>query len=386
MPIRPHPALLILALAGATAPALAAGVPAVAVQPRVFKRPRLPADASVPMNVPEDGAVRMPLVSGGAPGVARRINEAVWHAMLEGVPVPTGPGPSFSTRPDDLPQGTTTLDFTAALLPAATPRLLSLDFTGESCGAYCETFQVTRLFDLRDGRALSLGDLVSVEGLAAVGRRVDAERRRAYRKQLHDLGRASAQHGKKAKQDDDDTDDRIFLAQECLAQVDSQPATPQWLLSYRFALDGHGGLLLTVGRCSNHAMRALDDVGDITVAVAAKDLTPTLTPYGLAVLQQAGDAPPSAAPYARELHGRLGGMAITMQLDAPHDGADTRGWYAYDKYHTPIALSVHQDGDVLTAVEQAAAGGRFELRDAGGALLGTWSDAHGRKQRPVVLK
>ena len=55
-------------------------------------------------------------------------------------------------------------------------RQLSLGLDGEGCGAYCENFTYTRAFDLRDGRRLSLGDLLTPDGFADVGRRVDAAR------------------------------------------------------------------------------------------------------------------------------------------------------------------------------------------------------------------
>ena len=150
-----------------------------------------------------------------------------------------------------------------------------------------------------------------------------------------------------------------------------------------FALDGRGGLVLTRGRCSNHAMRALDDVDEVKTAIPAADLKAWLTPYGLAVVRQEGDAPPPAPFAGRELHGRLAGMAVTMRLEPPRDGADTRGSYEYDKFHAPIALTVRKEGSQLRAFEQA---GEFELAPAGGSLAGTWQDKDHRKRLPVILQ
>ena len=372
---------LVLALAAA-ASTFAAAAPPVAVQERVLVLPKLPAGADVPMNLPEEGAVKLPFVTGGAPGVAARINETVWRDMLDGAVAPTAPGKTWTPPADKLPQGTNSLAFTVNFLPAANPRLLSLGFSGEGCGAYCEGYSSTELFDLRDGRKVTLGDLLTIDGFAAVARRVDAERRRAYQEEVRAL-RAALKATSKGRKKDDDDDDRLTLNVDCLKQVDSQPTTPDYLVSDVFALDGRGGLVLTRGRCSNHAMRALDDVDEVKTAIPAADLKAWLTPYGLAVVRREGDAPPPAPFAGRELHGRLAGMAVTMRLEPPRDGADTHGSYEYDKFHTPIALTVRKEGSQLRAFEQA---GEFELTPAGGSLAGTWQDKDHRKRLPVILQ
>lgn len=243
------------------------------------------------MNLPEDGALTMPFVSGGAPGVARRINDTVWREVLDGTPAPTQPGDTFTPPPDQLPQGTVSLEYRAEFIPAAKPRWLSLDFSGEACGAYCEEFSHTRVFDLRDGRQLSLGDLLTVKGFTDVGRRVDAQRHRAYRQQVRLL--QVAQKNAKGQQDSENDDaDRLALNKECLKRVAAEPSTPEWLLSCSFKLNSRKELVLSVGRCSNHASRALDDVGDIVLTILAAALKTSLTPYGRAVVLQQGNAPP----------------------------------------------------------------------------------------------
>lgn len=387
MSIRLTRLVVALAVAGALSSVHAAPAAAtpLAVQERVLVLPKLPGDA--PMNLPQEGSVKLPFATGGAPGVAARINATVWREMLDGATAPTAPGKTWTPPADKLPQGTTSLEYTATLLPAPAPRLLALAFSGEGCGAYCETYTTTTLFDLRDGRRVFLTDLVSVDGFTALGHRVDAERKRAYETQARTLRAAikAAPRGKKKDADDDDGD-RLMLAQDCLKQVASQPSTAQSLLSADLTLDGHGGLALKLGRCSNHAMAALDDVGDITVKIPAAELQPALTPYGATLVRQDGDAPAPPPPLGRELHGRLGGLAITMKLEPLRDGVDTGGWYAYDKYRTHIALTVHKDGDTLRATEQTASQGRFDLTIAGGALAGTWTDKDDRKLLSVVAE
>ena len=286
--------VLTLAAASATVPAFAADTPPVKVQGRLLVLPPLPADSEVPMNVPQDGAVTMPWVVGGPPGVARRINDAVWREVLDIEPAPTQPGDTFTPPPDQLPQGTVSLTYSAAFIPAATPRLLSLDFSGEACGAYCEDFTHTRLFDLRDGRQLSLGDLLTAKGFADIGRRVDAQRRSAYRQQVRQLKAVLKSAPEDQNDSESDDADRLALNEECLRRVAAEPSTPDSLLSHSFKLNSRQALELSIGRCSNHASRALDDVGDITVTIPAAALKTLLTSYGRAVVPHQGDAQPPA--------------------------------------------------------------------------------------------
>jgi hypothetical protein len=296
--------VLALVAAGAMVPALAAGAQPVAVHPRMFVMPPLPADSEAPMNLPEDGALTMPFFSGGAPGVARRINETLWREMLDGAAAPTQPGNTFTPPPDQLPQGTVSLDYRAEFIPAAKPRWLSLDFSGEACGAYCENFTHTRVFDLRDGRQISLGDLLTAKGFATVGRRVDAQRRSAYRQQVRQLKAALRAEPRDQQDTETDDADRLALNEACLSRVAAEPSTPDWLLSYSFKINSRKEIVLSIGRCSNHASRALDDVGEITVTIPAADLKASLTPYGWAVVLQQGTAPPPADNAGRAPRGR----------------------------------------------------------------------------------
>ena len=75
-----------------------------------------------------------------------------------------------------------------------------------------------------------------------------------------------------------------------------------------------------------------------------------------------------------------------MKLEPLHEGADTQGWYAYDRYRTRIKLAVQLQGGQVVAVEQTASQGRFELTIAGGSLAGTWADKDRSKELPVVVQ
>jgi len=287
MPMTCRSLVVSIAAALLTAAASAAGVPPLAVQERALVLPSPRPGEDRPLNLPADGDVKLPFVTGGAPGVAAQINATVWSEMLDGAAAPKAPGKTFTPPADQLPQGTMSLAYEAHFMPPRSRRLLQLRFSGEGCGAYCESFDRALIFDLRDGRKLALADLLTADGLATVGRRADAERRRLYRQQIRDWQLAIRQNTAPKPDDVSDAEDRLFLNQECLKDVKRMPSTAERLKGdVHFTLDGRGGLVLWLGRCSNHAMRALDDVGEIKVAVRAAQLKASLTPYGRAVLQR----------------------------------------------------------------------------------------------------
>ncbi|MBU2410994.1 MAG: hypothetical protein KKC79_20375, partial [Gammaproteobacteria bacterium] len=140
MPTRTRSVVFAILCSSFAALSLAADLPQIKVQSRELVMPELPAGSERPMNLPEDGAIKMPFVTGGAVGVAGRINDSVWRDMLDGLPAPSTPGRTFTPPPDRLPQGTISLDYTTRFIPKTQPRLLSLAFSGEGCGAYCEDY------------------------------------------------------------------------------------------------------------------------------------------------------------------------------------------------------------------------------------------------------
>jgi hypothetical protein len=134
-----------------------------------------------------------------------------------------------------------------------------------------------------------------------------------------------------------DAADRPALNQDCLKRVDTEPRTAAWLPSYPFKLNNSNGLLLSIGRCSDHAKKTLDAIGDIKIKITipAADLKASLAPYHRAVV---------------------------------------------------LALAVRQEGSDVLAVEQTGSQGHFELMIEGGSLVGTWPDKDNGQRLPVIFQ
>lgn len=380
---------LLMPLLLAAAAAHAAGKPAVAADPAVRPLTYTGKDAGQNGGA-EPGAIKMPFVRLADESIARRINDELFISRM-GVLAPKNPGATFTAADKRTISGTSSIDFTVARHDA---RVLTLTFEREGCGAYCEEAADAFTFDLRTGRAVGPDDLLTPAGQRALDRQMDAARKAAYRKQIASFGGAPKKPAKGAKKtsDDDgeqDADDRVELATTCLAQVSSEaPQRQAPLEGTRIEIDVDA-LVLTHERCSNHAMRALDDVDEVSLKVPYATLAPQLTPFGKALLLGDGDAPQADVVQGRMLYGTLGGKTpIAMRLRVDSDGS-IGGAYYYEKFGTPIELGGTRQGQHLELVEHVSDknddthdGARLSLDATGARLKGRWI---GDKQFDIEL-
>lgn len=328
-----------------------------------------------------DGSIKMPFVVSDSPAVAARINGALFLGQM-GMAAPAKPGESFSPLADQLPDGTSSQDFQLA---RNDDRVLTITFSTEDCGAYCEDHDNDVNFDARNGRALALEDLFTPPALDTVAKRIGKERERRYADQLKDLKKdLAAQKKAHAKADEiEDLQQRIDLNQGCL-EGEKEAAHGADTLRYAgFSLEGDGVTFRT-GRCSNHASRALDDVGQIIVTMKPSELQPLLTAYGRTLVLKQGDAPPPASPFGQILRGKVGGAAVTLQLDRVNNDGSLTGHYFYDRYGRMIALSGRRSGNTLALTEDADGNkAELSLTVRGNAVTGQWQG--NGKTLPVTL-
>jgi hypothetical protein len=332
------------------------------------------------------GAIKLPYVLPASPATAR-INEVMFLSQLN-MPAPREAGKSFALGEGVTPpEGTASLDFSVRHNDG---RVLALEVNGEGCGAYCEEYRQYFSFDAQTGRFLLIDDILTPRGLSEVGRRFFAERKRRYRQQIRTLQRELAHASKAGKRKKDDIEDiefRITLNEDCLIQFQETPgnaALRNALRSTRFVLTGQS-LEFTAERCSNHASRALDDVGEISLSLGLKDLDGLLQAYGRYLLTGEGDATAQVSPYGQVLHGKVGTAPITLRINPLNDDGLFSGLYYYDKYRKPIPFFGTKTGKRLEFTEEGAPGeaGSFALSEDAAGLSGRWQRQD--KSLPVRL-
>lgn len=329
-----------------------------------------------------DGSVKMPFISSDPVTVGARITALLFVSHM-GMAPPTRPGDSFAPQPDQLPEGTASQEFEVTRNDA---RVLTIAFDIEGCGAYCESYRQLYSFDARNGRLLALEELLTPGSLSAVAEQVGRDRAQRYAAQLQGLKRdlAAAQKSHAAVDVIDDLQLRIDLNQECLEREQGRPRDAASLRFARFSLPSNG-LVLHTERCSNHATRALDDVGDVDTSLSAADLTKWLTPYGKALVLGQGDAPPPASVFGQLLRGKVGSAAVTLQLDLVNSDDSLSGRYFYERYARVIPLQGKRSGNTLTLTEEAdGKKAELTLTVRGDSITGHWQG--NGKTLPVVLQ
>ncbi|MBC7719178.1 MAG: hypothetical protein H7Z77_05240 [Chitinophagaceae bacterium] len=270
-------------------------------------------------------------------------------------------------------------------------RVLSITLDAEGCGAYCEGYQSSHSFDAATGQLLTAYQLFSPAGQRAISQRMGLHASQLYKKQLRALA-------KESKTTTEDVEDRIALNESCLQQALETKRTPlaDNAFNLRIELSNHH-LLLERGRCSNHAMRSLDDVGDITLVLPYQDVAQHLSAYGKALLLDATSNPlntsslPAEPLFGQLLRGNIGEVAITMLVKKDNNNV-IRGHYYYDKYGKSIELQGSQRGQSIELVEtpenpngEAKPAADMKLTRSGNQLTGQWISRTKLKTQVVRL-
>lgn len=216
---------------------------------------------------------------------------------------------------------------------------VTVSINGESCGAYCENFNNHYMFDVYSGRVITLIDVLSPQGVKALGSKIRAENLKRIEPYIQTKPPEGA---------DDYVQGEFFLYKECYESLVSNPnyhAVNQ-KTSFQFS---HEGLKVTNGRCSNHASRALDEIGDFITSFTMKSLQPYLSEEGQRYLSNTVYRLPYIKTPHKVMHGKIANKyAIT--LVKPKYGY----WvYWYDKYGLPIELheKTKNEGEELTFKE-----------------------------------
>jgi hypothetical protein len=190
-----------------------------------------------------------------------------------------------------------------------------------------------------------------------------AERVRQYGAQIKLLKQQLKElraKGKKGAADTlDDLESRVELNKGCMQEELQMQASKAWhSVDYlRFGLPAAKSMVFTAGRCSNHALRALDDVGEVSLTLSGQALDRMLTPYGQSLIFETASVPEPSNVFEQVLHGKIGSAAITVFLTSiSYDAYGTgersvSGLYFYDKYRKPIILSGKQVGQTISLHE-----------------------------------
>ncbi|PPD55949.1 MAG: hypothetical protein CTY10_06590 [Methylotenera sp.] len=279
--------------------------------------------------------ISVPYVVANQHKVAKKINDYLYINLL-GTLAPNklsdGIHRKITDDDDDPIAGVTSMQSSVLL---NNKKVLSLQLDSEFCGAYCEEYAQNYSFDLHTGRHLTLADLFTQEGLKHLHENFYQAHVLRIRQEIKRL--------EKKAPDTTDKNDAIIMYQSCL--VDNarwhkeRVASRNFREIEHFSIDAKG-IIFTHGRCSNHAMRALDSIDKFRKSYTFQSLKPFLTSYAKYLLLD-GDAQfeqPSEIT-GQVYYGSIGKAPITFLIDHKSHDKVIRALYFYDQYRQPIALS-----------------------------------------------
>ncbi|MCB6777089.1 MULTISPECIES: hypothetical protein [Citrobacter] len=290
-----------------------------------------------------------------SPQVAKRINDYIFASFINQLPG-NNPQTTVNQFANSEMNPTANLDYTIEYRDA---NVLTLNMFVEGCGAYCESYNVPISFDLASGAAITLNDPFSRSTMAELNTRI----RKDIRSQIDTFVTAQKDGG--------DPGYAEFYA-SCATYIDG--------LYYidRFSLQ-KDHLAFLNGRCSNHANRAGDELGDFTTKVPTGELHKQFTPYGQYLTGAKSTTPVEPTPGidGKVMYGTLGkSMRIVLKVDCKY-GDFFEGAYFYQKFGAPIELTGKCDTAdnrhyelKTSAAEQSEEKITLELKD--GVYQGVW--------------
>ncbi|MFY0653663.1 MAG: hypothetical protein JXQ96_16585 [Cyclobacteriaceae bacterium] len=154
-------------------------------------------------------------------------------------------------------------------------KLYSVTMLGEFCGAYCEQYSMTYNFDLETGEILDLQSLFTQKGQKKLAKQLSDQKRNIISDKLKEV--------------------QLILNSESVSDEDSEYyGNMNWIykdclefgveLEYLNFIPKNQKLELSLGRCSNHANRSVDELGDFHFEIDLKKWKSSLSELGKRIL------------------------------------------------------------------------------------------------------
>ncbi|PXW11105.1 hypothetical protein C8D70_112107 [Chryseobacterium sp. CBTAP 102] len=253
----------------------------------------------------------------GNPAVAHKINTFLQVNELEYVPNSGGnPFKLASTATNSYSNYVYFYSWNKIETPK---NILSIAIDGEASGAYPEGFLIWKNFDLRTGNFINAKDLFQPGSVKTV----EGIIQKRVKKRISDFLVTL----KAEKNPEEETQDQIAMYEDCF--------TEHTLAGIRYYF-GKDKLTFVAGRCSNHAMRALDDLGSHELEFTYKELEKYLSIYGKNLIsgsEKIGQTGPGNKLYKGKIDGKY---PITVLFSEINEDDSFSATYWYDKNKKPI--------------------------------------------------
>ncbi|PIF47389.1 hypothetical protein CLU96_4441 [Chryseobacterium sp. 52] len=261
--------------------------------------------------------------------------------------------------------------------------ILSIAMDGEASGAYPESFLIWKNFDLRTGNFINVQDLFQPNAVKTLESLIQKRIRKDINDFLIQL--------KSDKNPSEEVLDQIALYEGCFTEHTLGN------IGYYFGKDK---LRFIAGRCSNHAMRALDELDSHVVEFSYKDLEKYWSPYAKNLLN--GSEKLERTSFRNKLYkGKIDGKyPVTVLIKSFYDKDENgesffNASYWYDKNKKLIEWDGKMKGNHISITEndhyseetnQWIFRGFVEADMNGSKISGTWQDYKTKKYLNLELE
>lgn len=269
------------------------------------------------------------LVSKEYPLSARRINDALFSHYLQRL---SGKDPYLTLKSAVTPKegAPVAIPFLDYAVVENNHKYITLTIQSEYCGAYCEYGNASHSFDVTHGTRIQLEDIFLPKALAQLEKEVKTD----IRSTINALIKEQKKNPVPIEQQNEDYVDYQEFYGSCWVMSDSSTLD----FTKAFSLK-NGKLVFQNGRCSNHAGRALDELGEFITEIALEKYIDLLTPYGKSLLiekETATIAPPPRF-FGRMLYGTINNK-LPIAIHVNCYGTSAYGAYYYTKFGQPLEL------------------------------------------------
>ncbi|MBO6186168.1 MAG: hypothetical protein J6O88_16035 [Chryseobacterium sp.] len=260
-----------------------------------------------------------------------------------------------------------------------TPKnILSIAMSGEASGAYPEDFDIWKNFDLRTGNLINAKDLFQPNSIKTVEGLIQKN----IKKEVNDFLAAL----KSEKDPSEEVLDQIAIYEDCFTNFTLDG------IEYYFAKDK---IRFIAGRCSNHAMRALDELGSHVVEFPYQDLEKYWSSYAKNLLSDSEKVDKTS--FNNKLYkGKIDGKyPITILIDQAYEDGSFSAKYWYDKNKKLIDWDGKIKGNHISIIEndyyseetnQWIFRALVEVDLQGNKISGTWQDYKTKKYLKLELE
>ncbi len=252
--------------------------------------------------------------------------------------------------------------------------ILSITIKGSSTGAYPEDFEQYQNFDLRTGNQIILSNIFSNNGLEEITKILNLKVNNRIQKYLSEI-KFSLKNNNNTADEKETIEQQIELYEDCIQFVNDNN------LNYPIYYFEKDSIQFVRGRCSSHAIRAIDDLSEYKNSFSYNEVNKYLSTYGTNLINGSSENIICQNPEAKFYKGKINNKyLITCLLSKINADNSLKMNYWYDKTLLPIIWRgnfknnhfslIEYDGEKQGWIIKA----KIEAKLINDKIVGTWTN------------